>query len=85
MDGSQSLFAEIRDSEEAARQAEVYERAMASIRREALGRERSGYVVMSAMTSGSAYRDGGLLKAAKMFLIAFACIMPVFAFWAIAL
>jgi hypothetical protein len=85
MDGSQSLFAEVRDAEEAARQAEVYERAMASIKRESLARERSGYMVMSAMTSGSEYRDSGLLKAVKMFLIGFACVMPVFAFWAIAL
>lgn len=85
MDGSQSLFAEVKDADEAARQAEVYQRAMASIRRERMEREKAGYAVMSAMTSTEALQDGKLMKAVKMFLIGFACVMPVFAFWAIAL
>jgi len=85
MDGSQSLFAEVKDADEAARQADVYQRAMASIRRDRLARERSGQTVLAVMTSTGPKPEGGMVKAAKLLLIAFTCVMPVIAFWAIAL
>ena len=85
MDGSQTLFAEVKDSEEATRQAEIYARAMQSIREKEKRREAQGYAVMSAMTSGEGLSDTAFMKYTRMFLIAFVCVMPVLAFWAIAL
>lgn len=85
MDGSQSLFAEVKNADEAARQAQVYARAMESIRKERAAQERQGYVVMSAMTSTEDLQDSLLMTAVRMFLIGFACVMPVIAMWTIAL
>ncbi|WP_425040285.1 hypothetical protein [Primorskyibacter sp. S187A] len=85
MDGSQALFADVRDAEEAARQAAVHKRAMDSIRAEKARQERNGYLVMSAMTSSESIADSPVMKLVHMFLIGFAMVMPIIAIWAIAL
>lgn len=63
-----------------------YQAAMASINRSKMEREKSGYVVMSAaMNYGEgALGDGWFGKvshAAKLFMIAFACALPVVLVW----
>ena len=64
-----------------------YQAAMASIQREKVAREKSGYVVMSAaMNYGEgALGDGWFGKVshvAKLFMIGFACALPVVFVWA---
>lgn len=85
MDGSHTLFADAKDTEEAVRQAEVYARAMESIRLEKRMRQRQGERVLSTMMSGSEFADSTFMKYVRMFLIGFACVMPVIAMWSIAL
>ena len=63
-----------------------YQAAMASIQREKIAREKSGYVVMSAaMNYGEGALGDGLFgkvsHAAKLFMIAFACALPVVFVW----
>jgi len=69
-------------SEEKALQDARYQSAMASINQAKIQRERQGYVVMAAaMNYGEgALGEGRLGKvshAAKLFLIAFTCALPV--------
>lgn len=85
MDGSQTLFSEVADAQEAARQAEVYARAMKSIRAEEQARINAGRTVMSAMTSGSEIANSPFMKFVHMFLIGFAMIIPIVALWTVAL
>ena len=64
-----------------------YQAAMASINRSKMEREKSGYVVMSAaMNYGEGALGDGLFgkvsHAAKLFMIAFACALPVVLVWA---
>jgi len=64
-----------------------YQAAMASINRSKMEREKSGYVVMAAaMNYGEgALGDGWFGKVshvAKLFMIAFACALPVVLVWA---
>ncbi|WP_299547714.1 hypothetical protein [uncultured Tateyamaria sp.] len=73
--------------DEQARQDARYHAAMASINRAKMGRERQGYVVMAAaMNYGeSALGNGRFAKvshAAKLFMIAFTCMLPVVFVWA---
>ena len=63
-----------------------YQAAMASINRSKMEREKSGYVVMSAaMNYGEGALGDGLFgkvsHAAKLFMIAFACALPVVLVW----
>ena len=72
--------------DEQARQDAVYERAMASINREKMKRERNGYMVIGgAMNYGeSALGDGWFAKishAAKLLCIAFAFAVPPLMVW----
>jgi len=71
---------------EAERQQQVYDRAMASLARERMGRERGGYAVMSsAMGYGEASEGAGVFRAisqgAKLFCIAFAFAVPPLLVW----
>ena len=64
-----------------------YQAAMASINREKMAREKSGYVVMSAaMNYGEGALGDGLFgkvsHVAKLFMIAFAFALPVVFVWA---
>ena len=73
--------------DEQARQDARYQAAMASINRSKLAQEKQGYVVMAAaMNYGEgALGDGWFGKAshaAKLFMIAFACALPVVFVWA---
>ncbi|WP_299649649.1 hypothetical protein [uncultured Tateyamaria sp.] len=75
------------DLEEQTRQDARYQAAMASINRSKIEREKSGYVVMSAaMNYGEGALGDGLFgkvsHAAKLFMIAFACALPVMFVWA---
>ncbi|GGX42621.1 hypothetical protein GCM10007385_07950 [Tateyamaria omphalii] len=69
------------------RQDARFNAAMASINRTKMDRERQGYVVMAAaMTYGEgAFGNGRFAKihhAAKLFMIAFTCALPVIFVWA---
>ena len=73
--------------DEQARQDARYHAAMASINRTKIERERQGYVVMSAaMNYGEGAlgdgRFGKVSHAAKLFMIAFTCALPVVLVWA---
>lgn len=59
---------------------------MASINREEAAQEKSGYAVMAAaMTYGEGSIGDGLFgevsHAAKLFMIGFACVLPVVLVW----
>lgn len=85
MDGSHVIYSDTNDSKEAARQADVYQKAMKSIQAKKRRDEARGYAVMASMTSMQGVHQGKFMHAVRLFIIAFAMIMPVAAFWAIAL
>ena len=85
MDGSHALFADVRDTEEAERQAKVYETAMASIRRKEAASERMGLSVMKTMGGSTGIADSMLMSIVYKFLIAFVMIMPIIAMWRVGL
>lgn len=78
------------DLEEQARQDAVYEAAMSSISGKQRVQERDGYVVMSAaMGWGEGSLGDGLFgkasRAAKLFMVFFACAAPVALMYAVML
>jgi len=76
--------------EEAQRQAEVTEAAMASIRRKDMAQMASGYALMAGVSGfGDASNGRGLFPAvvhgAKLFCIAFAFLVPNYLVWSLLL
>ena len=84
MDGQS--FSTDRHSDEALRQQQVYERAMASIALERRKKEAAGYAIMAAASSfePATRGEGWLGKAvfwSKIGCITFACVVPNYLVW----